>query len=609
VKFLFRSFHLLQLLFLLGVAFSCGGNITLPLAAVTDSSQGGVVKVHLEAFPSQNTQALVSIPPYYGVDLQRSITDAIDYIGMDNCTVVVRFDPSTNYMEGPSAGAAFAVALYALKNNVSFVNSPIITGALGPGGSVMPVGGLYEKAMAASRSGSGIFIYPKGSVYDYVMLKQVEKKTNMKVIIVENIEEILDFMIENKTPSEKKAVSYLPEAGKIEAYEESSQPDFVPIAKKMISRAAEAEAELQKAGSEQWISEYYSGLLEDSGELLKKGYVYTAANNAFLAYVDIKTLGFIYSGQPSYQQEKRSVSACVSGLERPVMTKENTELVIAFDLRKAWAEDNLEKSNLSEKHLVEEEQISYRDLVYAEAWCLAAKDFAEVANEKNTKTENPGILDESVFVDTATKYMEKANSTTHGADTKRRFEIAKKLYDEGKYGAAIFDFAYVVSMDESTAELASMSDDEIKQRLQEMEQTSLGFMWPNIYKSQAVFLANGENPNYGAAFSLFVFSEELDKALKEMAAAENAKASAARPAEPNPQQTQNGQLNCDFVLIGVATAAIAAIFILFVVVLLYILPKIKRRSYEGKHKPSRRASGREGEHRVKDRLPERKKTR
>lgn len=581
--------------------FACAGNITVPLAALTDSNEGGIVSAYLEAFPSQGSEVLISVPPYYGIDLQHSVSDAADYAGIENCTVIMRFEKFSDYMEGPSAGAAFAAAFYALRHNVSFVHMPIITSVLEPDGSITPVGGTYEKAMAAANAGISLFVCPEHTVYDYVVLKQVEKKTGMHIIYINNMNEILDFLIYNKTPSKGPGLLYSPKAEHVSDYPaDAGSAIFLPIARKMVGRANDMYFELQKENAEEWINEYYLALLDDCEKLFGKNYVYTAANNAFLAYVDMKTLAFVYGVAPDYRGEKRYVESCISGLERPLMTKENLEWVVAFDLRKAWAEDNLRRSNLSENHLAEEEWSFYHDLVYAEAWCLAAKDFAAVAEEKNSAMNASAELDESLFAGIAFDYLRRANSTAHSSDTKRRFEIAKRLYDEGKYAAASFDFAYVVSMDESATALAEMDDAEIEDEVQKMLAAKPNFMWPNIYRSQAVFLTDIKNPDYMTAYQLFAFSNELDAALAEMSAV-------SKPISKTAEtESEKGSAygSCDIIPVA---AALLATFILFVLLLLYILQKTKRRSYEREHNPSYRDFGRERKRVAEDGLFERKK--
>lgn len=65
-------------------------------------------------------------------------------------------------VDGPSAGAAITVALIATIRNQDLDPGVFMTGTINSDGSVGPVGGVPEKAIAAARNGSKIFYVPKG---------------------------------------------------------------------------------------------------------------------------------------------------------------------------------------------------------------------------------------------------------------------------------------------------------------------------------------------------------------------------------------------------------------------------------------------------------------
>lgn len=76
---------------------------------------------------------------------------------------------------GPSAGVAMTVAAYAALTGARVNRSVAVTGMVAPDGSVGPVGGIYEKAWAASRKGVKLFLVPPGQsvVVEY---KRVERR-------------------------------------------------------------------------------------------------------------------------------------------------------------------------------------------------------------------------------------------------------------------------------------------------------------------------------------------------------------------------------------------------------------------------------------------------
>lgn len=564
----------------LAVSSACGGNITFSIPAIMNTNTGGVTNVTMFSFPSESKQVLVALPPYTGLDVQRSLVDAIEYGGSENCSFVVYFDRSSQYVDGPSAGAAFAVMAYLLSNNLSAVNHPIITGAIGPEGKVLPVGGIYEKALASANAGADYFIFPESDVYDYAMAKKIEERKGTKMIQVKNISEIIDFVLYNKTPEIQHPV-YSATAN-ITKYSDKKIDGFSQIAERMIDRARESKDELGKSTkAEEWIINYFDALVKDCENIQSKGYYYTAANKAFLAYIDTRSLIFAYTGKPSFEEEKTRVESCLSSLKRPKMTKSNMEWVIGFDLRKAWAEDNLRKMNFSSNILAEEKISYYRDLVYAEGWCLAAADLQKKAEEdKNGESVDEGLLEQI-----ASKYLLAANSTNHSAETQRRFEIAKRLYDEKKYAAAIFDFVFVQSMDSANQNYSAIERDSVPKILEKMKTQQTDYLWPSIYRSQAMFMLSPGVEDYETAFSLFLFSHSLNDALKEMNAAFEV-----------PLKTEDGAQAIEIFSYRLAKdemlVVAVGIFLLLAILLLYVLLKIKRRSYEREDAPSDRIARR-----------------
>ncbi len=75
---------------------------------------------------------------------------------------------------GPSAGAAMAIAVYSAITGAPINKSVMITGMISPDGTIGPVGGVYEKAQAAARSGAKVFLVPPGQsvVVTYVTVER-----------------------------------------------------------------------------------------------------------------------------------------------------------------------------------------------------------------------------------------------------------------------------------------------------------------------------------------------------------------------------------------------------------------------------------------------------
>ena len=97
-------------------------------------------------------------------------------------------------VSGPSAGLAFSLTIIdkLTKGDLTGGKDYAITGEIGPDGTVYPVGGVKQKAVAARKAGAKFMIVPKSEAKD-------AKKTagNMKIFEVKNIDEALDVFAKN----------------------------------------------------------------------------------------------------------------------------------------------------------------------------------------------------------------------------------------------------------------------------------------------------------------------------------------------------------------------------------------------------------------------------
>lgn len=113
-----------------------------------------------------------------GVDFQTSAKIAVNasqmYTGTDLSKKDVIFSISSKNenelqaVDGSSAGMAMAVLLVKEIQNKPISDKILLTGSIQNDGSIGPVGGILEKAEAASKVGADTFIVPKGQATVYV---------------------------------------------------------------------------------------------------------------------------------------------------------------------------------------------------------------------------------------------------------------------------------------------------------------------------------------------------------------------------------------------------------------------------------------------------------
>jgi ATP-dependent Lon protease len=103
--------------------------------------------------------------------------------------------------DGPSAGITMTLAMYSAFSGKPARNDVAMTGEITLRGKVLPIGGLNEKLLAASRSGIMTVLIPKDNVKDLSEIKN-EVKEGLKIIPVSDIKDALPYVFE----SQKKKV-------------------------------------------------------------------------------------------------------------------------------------------------------------------------------------------------------------------------------------------------------------------------------------------------------------------------------------------------------------------------------------------------------------------
>ena len=109
---------------------------------------------------------------YTGVDLSKK----------DITVTFVNNEPALVSLDGPSAGAAITLTIIAGVLNKTPDTKILITGTVEGDGSVGPIGGVKEKALAAVRSGAKIFLVPLGQKVDVSGIEIVEVKKIQEVV-------------------------------------------------------------------------------------------------------------------------------------------------------------------------------------------------------------------------------------------------------------------------------------------------------------------------------------------------------------------------------------------------------------------------------------------
>ena len=104
--------------------------------------------------------------------------------------------------DGPSAGVTMLTALASLLTGKAVRSKTAMTGEITLRGSVLPVGGIKEKVLAASRSGIRHVILPKENRYDLEDLPEKVKK-QISFHEVSRMGEVLKLALDGKGNGER----------------------------------------------------------------------------------------------------------------------------------------------------------------------------------------------------------------------------------------------------------------------------------------------------------------------------------------------------------------------------------------------------------------------
>ncbi|MBD3389651.1 hypothetical protein GF415_01710 [Candidatus Micrarchaeota archaeon] len=491
-----KLFFLLAIFLSLSYATICNGTAEMELPAVSEGEEhtGELVLVKMRLIEGEGDMYVGTVPPTdYSLQgsLDTALTVAETLAGEDaGCDVLLRIDDESEYVQGPSGGAAFSILAYFLLTGNEMRDDVAITGAVNEEGIVMPVGGVYEKVLTAKSAGKEYFLTPVQSFEEKMMLESIGGIT---IYEVRDVEEALGFLLEGEIPEKKPlnlTVEPLPE---LAPYEGKDTPGFRRVSEGIMEREDEA---VRGIGDEQ-LKEYLLEKAAQQEELIEKGYYYSAANDAFLNYILADSI--IQVNNPDVEGKKEEVSGCLESVERPVLSYENSEWFMGAEARIKRAENQMEVYGDLGGGTKEENYFAVYQLDYALAWCQAAKDMYGIAEETGGSPMDTNVLrgHADILINISGNYSEIENS--------ENYQNGMELYDEGRYAGAVYELAYALSFENKNLALITGANESDVEDINEGGRESL---WGNVFKAHSQYLL--ETGDVGSAYGVAVFAREME---------------------------------------------------------------------------------------------------
>ncbi|MEM4272397.1 MAG: S16 family serine protease [Candidatus Bilamarchaeaceae archaeon] len=490
-------------------AADCSGSIEMGLPAVNEGGDDGpagdivVVRMHLV---DGEGNAYLAVSPSSDETLQQSILVANLVARREagntkgDCDILVEFlGEEGGFVKGPSGGAAFSLMAYSLLTGKALRKDAAITGAVAPDGSIIPVGGVYEKAVSSKKAGKRYLITPVQTMDERLMLREL---SGIGIYEAENMRQAINFFVGGILP-EKKSLNLTPEPlPELEGYSGEDVPAFAEITVEMIN---DERAAASKVGDAQ-VREYFWKKIEQQEELLSKGYYYSAANDAFLNYILADSLSHI--GNPDVDGKMREVGECIAAAKPIEPTYENYEWVMGGDARMKRAENQLAKFEGYEKGTKEEDYYAIYELDYALAWCQAASRMYAQAEKAGGSP-----IDELVLKGIADEYLGISENYT-GIEESENYQNGLELYEEGRYAGAIHEIVYALSFErknyaKENGELSAAAAEEINQGKRKS-------VWGRIFQAHTEYLLAANDTE--GAYATAVFSAGMEGVGSELLA-------------------------------------------------------------------------------------------
>ncbi|MDE1810869.1 MAG: hypothetical protein KGH66_02410 [Candidatus Micrarchaeota archaeon] len=442
------------------VAAFVGSSSINALAVDTTNNTGSLTLINLTV-TSGNGNVSISGPAEVANSTIQSASTAAQYasgylgLNFTHYNFAYYINSPGGNVSGPSAGAALTLLAISSLSHNHLNGGMAITGTISQDGSVGPVGGVYDKVTAAENSGAKYVLVPsapQGSA-ENMLYALVQANTGVPLIEVSNISQAYSYAF-GQHPNLSATVTYTPfvnyHAENLSAPTLScSNSCNMSIFQKLINSTFQLGRGqiyiLSTDDSFAGIASQLGMVLNQSMQIGAKGYLYAAANQAFLNYVN--TFYFVHhtTSIPSGLATAISVQAECNSLVKPQLTSTNYEYVISGEMRQYWGNYTINNSIIGFNTSGIETDEVLDDLYLAgqaSGWCSAAGIIYGL--EENT-TGTP------VYFSSVLKPIAQNRINRAAIDGQNLYvSTARTAYAQGNYGVAMLDSDFSFAFSNAT---------------------------------------------------------------------------------------------------------------------------------------------------------------
>ena len=465
------------------------------LAVVSGTGEGVATPVYLNVTPGTGALSLHSGNSTVGSSTVQSMKYAIayaaSYLGLNrsaynyNFTIVV----NNSNISGPSAGLPFTLLAIAALEHRQLPSGIAATGTISPNGTVGEIGGVYDKARAASKDGSRLFLVPYAynDSFEDAQYYMAQQAYGITVVEVANAVQAIPYVFGNKTPeplsyniSANYNASMLNSTSAICPGCAANDSGFVPLVNDTFGVFSATTASINGTlfgGAKQQLYNQ----LSQYREIAAKGYLYSASNLAFLDYPEAFMLAhYNDSSVASAKPVINSIYNYCDSLNPPQLTYSNYEYVTSGEARYAWAMTALSQADeiLNASQSSDDVFAALITASRAYAWCSAVAQLYNIsaAIGGSPAAESPQL--ESVAASQISAARGRYGNQLYVNES-------EYSYGAGQYAAALYSLAYARTFYNTSTE--SISNASSAYGLMKSAVNSANGAWPREFGLQAYF--------------------------------------------------------------------------------------------------------------------------
>ncbi len=583
----FRAALLVLLFSLLSVSANAYVTTIHAPAVLTNENIGNLTVFQLNVTPG-NGAVTVGGPASVDADTlasaQTAATYASSFLNLNEKDYNFNYTIEDKNMSvsGPSGGLAFTLLAVAALQHRQLAQNFTVTGTIEGNGSVGLIGGVTDKAQAASAGGMKFILVPYApmSSFEYLLYYISQQRSGLPMAMATNVSQALQYAFSGQTPqllsinlTQKYNISAAGTSNiTCTNCNTSAFDQLVNLTLNFTSST------ISSIGSNFSLAkQQLAGNINDYGTLAAHGYLYTAADLSFLNFITAYTLANVQNYTPTGASGLLSnVSSFCSSLTPPPLTNQNYEFVFGGRLRQYWANYTLTsaRQTLSSEQSTDDIVQSIYTAASAMGWCEASSQLY------NTAASMGGA-----YVQTSASLRNSAASAINRAravSSGMYLQTAVQAYNDGDYATALYSATYANTFSQQAPNVsASQLYPEI---LANIANATTG-TWPSQFAAQSEFyfrqslVSSGANVTADAqeAYSTSLLAANLAADNKIINASFVASSQASGLSQQAEQQITNIEQSITQIYALLLVNAVL-LFIVLVVLLVHMLPRGKRAS-------------------------------